>query len=77
MQLAMEQRAITKNVMRSVVSRSERAAGVLDAIMSNDKLSVHARVAAARTLLEFAYKTFEIQDIVERIEALERSVKND
>jgi len=76
-QLAEAQRGVTKSVMRRVISRAETAIDTLDSIMTNAKASTHARVAAARTVLEFAIKAVEIEDILSRIETLEGSLRND
>jgi len=72
-QLEEAQRGVTNSLMRSVISRAERAAETLDSIMANSKASAHARVAAARTLLEFSFKAVELGDIMKRLEALELS----
>lgn len=72
-QLAETQRGVTRRVMRSIISRSEKAVGVLDEIMSNGKASPFARVQAARSVLEFTFKAAEIEDILVRLEALERN----
>ena len=70
-QLNEAQRGVTNQIMNAVISRAERAAETLDTIMTNGKASTHARVTAARTILEFAYKSMEIRDITQRLEALE------
>lgn len=44
--------------------------------MENENLSALARVQSARTILEFAYKGVEIEDIQERLDKLEEQGKN-
>ena len=75
-QLAEAQRGVTKRVMRSVISRAERAVSVLDEIMSDIESAAPARVSAARTVLEFTMRAIELEDVLGRIEALE-SATND
>ena len=74
-ELAKAQKAVSKRVTAAVINRAERAAGVLDDIMSDRKVSPHARVQAARTLLETAFKAIETQDILSRLEELEKNVE--
>lgn len=75
-QLAEAQREITKGVMQRVISRAERATDTLDDIMTDRNAHAQARVTAARTLLEFAFKAVEIADIQVRIESLETSMSD-
>ena len=70
-QLAEAQRDVTRRVTRSVILRAERAVSVLDEIMSDVETAAPARVSAARTVLEFTMKAIEIEEILERITALE------
>ena len=44
--------------------------------MENEDLSALARVQSARTILEFAYKGVEIEDIQERLDKLEELEKD-
>ncbi len=73
-QLAEAQRAVTKRVMRSVISRAESAVDVLDEIMTDVLTAPPARVSAARTILEFTMRAVELEDVLARIEALESAV---
>jgi len=70
--LAEAQRGVTKRVVRSVIGRAEKAVRVLDEIMSNVETAAPARVSAAKTVLEFTLKAIELEEIVGRIEMLER-----
>ena len=70
-QLKEAQSNVTNQIMTAVISRAERAAETLDTIMTNSKASTHARVTAARTILEFSFKAVEVRDITQRLEALE------
>ena len=71
MQLAEARRDVTRRVMLNTISRAEKAAEVLDEIMSNKKFSPHARVQAAKSLLELSFRAAEIDEILNRIESLE------
>lgn len=63
-------RTVTQKLMNSGTD----AVDALTTIM-NDKTAAHtARVSAARAILEHLTKTFELSDIVERLEKLENSV---
>ena len=70
-ELRQAQQEISMRVTRAVIARAEGAAAVLDEIMNDKKTSPHARVAAARTLLENGLKAIETADILARIEELE------
>ena len=70
-QLAEAQRGVTRRVMRSVISRTERAVEVLDDVMTDITNAAHARVSAAKTVLEFSMKAIEIEEILDRLEKLE------
>jgi len=76
-QLAQAQREISKRVIKSVILKAEKASDVLHEIMINAKVSPHARVASARTLLEFAFKAIDTVEILERVEQLEMQAEND
>ena len=70
-QLQDAQRAISKQVTRSVISKAVRATEVLDEVMSDAENPPNARVTAARTLLDSAFRAIETEDILTRLEALE------
>ncbi len=73
-ELAEAQKAVTKRVMRSVVSRAEKAVNVLDEIMTDIETAPPARVSAARAVLEFTMKAIELEDVLARIEELEAAI---
>lgn len=50
---------------------SGQAVETLHEVMTDPTASPHARVAAARTVLEMALKAYELQDLASRVEALE------
>ena len=66
---------ITKNIMAAVKSKAVQATEVLGEIMDNQKASPYARVQAAKTVLDTAFKAIETAEIVERIEQLEEAAK--
>ena len=76
-QLIEAQREVSKRVTRAVISRAERAATVLDDIMTDKKISPHTRVMAAKTLLETAFKAIETEDILTRLDELEKRAEED
>ncbi|WP_257349060.1 hypothetical protein [Pseudalkalibacillus decolorationis] len=72
-----------KNAKRQAVEQatarlqqsSTLAVNTLNDVMSNPKAAAMARVTAAKTVLEFAYKAYELDELQERVEALEESLK--
>ena len=65
--------------MKAAMSRLQQAAlGAVDCLceVQSDGESESARVSAARTILEQALRTVELQNIEERIEKLEALAKN-
>lgn len=65
-----------KNTTAKLQANTTRAVDTLVNIMENDNLSALARVQSARTILEFAYKGVEIEDIQERLDRLEELEKD-
>ena len=65
-----------KNTTGKLQANTTRAVDTLVKIMENENLSALARVQSARTILEFAYKGVEIEDIQERLDKLEEQGKN-
>lgn len=53
------------------------AVEVLTAIMNDPKISPYARQQSARTILEFAYKAYENEAIIEKLEELETVISID
>ena len=64
-------------VLRQSIASLQRicskAVQTLSEIMSNEDAPASARVSAARTALELAVKTTEMDDLIARIESLERA----
>ncbi len=60
-----------KNTTAKLQANTLRAVDTLVNIMENENLSALARVQSARTILEFAYKGAEIEDIQDRLDKLE------
>lgn len=52
-----------------------RAVDTLESIMMDKRANANARVTAAKTVLETAYKAFELYDLEARIEALEEAAQ--
>ena len=65
-----------KNTTGKLQANTTRAVDTLVKVMENENLSALARVQSARTILEFAYKGVEIEDIQERLDKLEEQGKN-
>ena len=65
-----------KNTTGKLQANTTRAVDTLVNIMENEDLSALARVQSARTILEFAYKGVEIEDIQERLDKLEELEKD-
>lgn len=53
------------------------AVEVLTAIMNDPKISPYARQQSARTILEFSYKAYENEAIIEKLEELETVISID
>ena len=76
-QLAEAQREVSRRVTRGVIARAERAAEVLDEVMSDKETMPNARVSAAKCLLDTAFKAIETEDILTRLDELERRAEED
>ena len=63
---------VTRSILASLKSKAETAITTLDDIMTGQKVSAHAKVQAARTIIEYAVKSIETVEVIERIEELER-----
>ncbi|MCL2071597.1 MAG: phBC6A51 family helix-turn-helix protein [Oscillospiraceae bacterium] len=63
---------VSKRITKAVISRAERAAKVLDEVMSDVEMPPPSRVSAAKCLLDTAFKAIETEEILKRIEALEK-----
>lgn len=74
-----EYRAIRQEIMRQVTSRLQRvsddAVKVLEDVMHDKENSTSSsRVQSAKTILDVAFRSIEMDDMQERIEAIERAV---
>ena len=68
--LRRQQSEVMAENTRALYSHAQDAMKVLTDIMLDPYASPHARVQASKTLLEQAYKTYELTDIVNTIEEL-------
>ena len=75
LQLAEAQKSVTRRVIRSVVSRAEKAIKTLDDIMTDTDAPTASRVSAARCVLEFTMRAIEIEEILDRLEKLEQEIR--
>lgn len=65
-------REATGQAIARLQQASSAAVAVLLRVMASDTTPVVARISAARTVLEFAVKAVELEDVQERLELLER-----
>ena len=71
-EVAQARAEVTKDIIHGLISKAETAIATLDGVMTAERVSAHAKVQAARTILEFAVKAIEQAEIIERIEELEK-----
>ncbi len=68
-------RAARRKIVEQALGQLQKATGeavkTLLEVMQNAEASPHARVASARTILEFSIKAVELEDLSERVEILE------
>lgn len=68
-----------KNALGQTISRLQQvtteAVDTLKDIMANKESPASSRVTAARTVLEMAFKAFEVDDLTEQLEELEQYIK--
>lgn len=71
-----EFQAVKRDYMRSVTTliqkNNKTAVNTIVGIMKDESLPPTVRLQGARTILEYGYKGLEIEDILERIDKLER-----
>lgn len=69
-----------REMMRATTARLQsyttNAVDVLSQIMVDENAPANARVQSVRTILEYAYKGIELEDIAERVERLEDLYRN-
>lgn len=70
-QLAEKRREVAKGVMNGLILRGAEAAETLAEIMADKSAPPASRVSASRAVLEFALRSVEITNLIERIEQLE------
>ena len=70
-EIAQARADVTKDIIHGLIAKAETAISTLDSIMTAEKVSAHAKVQAARCILEFAMRAIETTEIIERIEKLE------
>ena len=68
------QKEIIKHVVMRIKGAMSEALDVLRDIMADDDNPASARVAAARSILDNAFRSIETEDILERLEVLESTV---
>lgn len=68
-------REYMKQTTAKLQANSLGAIDTLVSIMEDDKQPANARVQSSRTILEYAYKGIELEDIQERLERLEQAEK--
>jgi hypothetical protein len=56
-------------------SKTSEAVNVLVEIMNNSDTSPFARVGAAKAIIEYSIKAVEVEDLAQRVEELEASLK--
>jgi transposase len=72
-------RKAKKETMNQATAKLQKsttlAIDTLNDVMANKKAPAMARVTAAKTVLEFAFKAVEIEEIQERLERIEKSLE--
>lgn len=71
--LRAEQRAFMACVTARLQQSASKAIDTLEAIMEQSDAPAAARVTAARTLLELAHERIDMEDLADRIEAIEHA----
>lgn len=69
--------AYLRNVTTKLQYYSDTAINALVEITENRNASPYARVQSARTLLEFAFKGYEVEEIERRMEELENEIRKE
>lgn len=65
-------KAIISNSTEQIQKSLSPAISTLKAIVEDDSANIHARVSAARSLLEYGIRLTEINDIGKRLDTLEK-----
>ena len=66
------QEEVTRQAISRVLLSIGRSIDTLEEVMQDITNNASPRVAAARTLLEYGFKVYELQTIQQRLDALER-----
>ena len=66
------QEEVTSRAISRVLLSIGRSIDVLEEVMQDKETNASPRVAAARTLLDYGFKVYELQTIQQRLDALER-----
>lgn len=66
------QEEVTKLAIGRTLLSIGRSIETLEDIMADSTINASPRVAAARTLLDYAFKVYELQTVQQRLDALER-----
>lgn len=70
-------RASVQQVIAQLQNASNNALSVLLEIMNDKKEKASIRLTAAKTLLENGIKAFELEDLAQRVETLEKQFKEE
>ncbi|MBF0849097.1 replication protein, partial [Streptococcus danieliae] len=70
-------RVYLRNVTTKLQYYSNVAINTLVEIAKNKNVSPYARVQSARTLLEFGFKGYEIEELEHRLEELENEIERE
>lgn len=66
------QQELTRQATGRIMLSIGRSVEVLEDIMQDAEANASPRVAAARTLLDYAFKVYELQTVQQRLDELER-----
>jgi hypothetical protein len=68
-----------KNALSQTISRLQQtstdAVNTLKSVMTNEEATASSRVTAARTVLEMAFKAYELEDLATRLEEMEQHIQ--
>jgi DNA-binding MurR/RpiR family transcriptional regulator len=72
-------REARKMALSQTISRLQqtttKAVDTLEAIMNDDTASASSRVTASKTVLEMAFKAFEVEDLATKVEELQKYIE--
>ena len=67
---------ISQNVMHGLIATAAKAVNTLSALLDDKNLSGSLKIQSSRTALEFAMRAIEQTAIIERLDELEKNIKN-